>query len=284
VFSAVFLYGAALTYGATGSTRFGAALIDGRQPLFLLGQALMIIGLLFKSARCPSTSGRPMPTPAPGGGHRLHGAVIKVGGFTALGAVWLNLARCSRATPPPASCRSTPTSRFDRRRRPAAAGDHHLPGGGPGQHRPRNFSALRQTSARRMVGYSSVAHAGYMLLASRWRSARSTPRPTAAWRPVVLLVGYAIATAGALTAIAALAGKEDQGDQLHALAGQGRAQPFHGLMLTVFIASFAGVPRQSASSASSWSSAAWCPTATSAWRSSRCSSRWSARPTTSSCW
>ena len=56
------------------------------------------------------------------------------------------------------------------------------------------------------------------------------------------LVGYAIATAGALTAIAALAGREDQGDQLHALAGQGRAQPFHGLMLTVFIASFAGVP------------------------------------------
>jgi NADH-quinone oxidoreductase subunit N len=56
------------------------------------------------------------------------------------------------------------------------------------------------------------------------------------------LVGYAISTAGALTALAALSGRDDLGDELHNLGGQARAYPLHGLVLTVFIASFAGLP------------------------------------------
>jgi NADH-quinone oxidoreductase subunit N len=102
-----------------------------------------------------------------------------------------------------------------------------------------NFSALKQTSARRIVAYSSVAHAGYMMLALALPSTGEQLQLGSLW---FYLVGYSIATAGALSAFAAIAGKDDLGDNLSGLAGQGRAQPFYGLMLTIFLISIAGIP------------------------------------------
>jgi NADH-quinone oxidoreductase subunit N len=55
-------------------------------------------------------------------------------------------------------------------------------------------------------------------------------------------VGYSIATAGALSAFAAISGRDDLHDNISGLAGQGRAQPFYGLMLTIFLISIAGIP------------------------------------------
>jgi NADH-quinone oxidoreductase subunit N len=245
VFSAVLLYGAALTYGATGSTHFGVAPLADRGNLFLLGQTLLIIGLLFKLGVVPFHFWSPDAyTGAPAAVTGFMGSVIKVGGFAALGAIWLNLAAVVSGSHPggvlPLDAAVTVT---------AAAADKlqtltliflvlavvSIVIG--------NFSALRQTSVRRLIAFSSVAHAGYMLLAlplpALAASGTTTLQLGSLW---FYVVGYGVATAGALTALSALAGKEDQGDQLHTLAGQGRAQPFHGLMLTVFIASFAGVP------------------------------------------
>jgi len=102
-----------------------------------------------------------------------------------------------------------------------------------------NFSALRQTSARRLLAFSSVAHAGYMLLAFDLPAGVGTVNLSGLW---FYLVGYAVATAGALTALATLSGREDTGDDLVGLAGQGRAHPFHGVVATIFLVSFAGVP------------------------------------------
>ena len=245
VFSAVLLYGAALTYGATGTTHFGATPLAGRDGLFLLGQALLIIGLLFKVGVVPFHFWSPDAyTGAPAAVTGFMGAVIKIGGFTALGAVWLNLVAVLSGTHPggalPLLASVTVSGKATAALQPftliflVLAIVSVIIG---------NLSALTQSSVRRMVAYSSVAHAGYMLLALPLPEL--TPAGTATYSLGSLwfyLVGYGLATAGALTAIAALAGKEDQGDQLHTLAGQGRAQPFHGLMLTVFIASFAGVP------------------------------------------
>lgn len=245
VFSAVFLYGAALTYGATGSTHFGVSPLADRGTLLLLGQTLMIVGLLFKVGVVPFHFWSPDAyTGAPAAVTGFMGAVIKIGGFAALGAIWLNLAAVLSLSHPggvlPLDAAVTVTATAAAKLQPATliflvlAIISIVIG---------NFSALRQTSARRLVAYSSVAHAGYMLLALPLTVGASEGTSTlqlgSLW---FYLVGYGIATAGALTAIAALSGKEDQGDQLHGLAGQGRAQPFNGLMLTVFIASFAGVP------------------------------------------
>lgn len=243
VFGAVFVYGLALTYGATGTTRLGAAALAGREQLWLLGQALVMVALLFKVGVVPFHFWSPDAyTGAPAAVTGFMGAVIKVAGFAALGAVWLNLVAARAGTHPggvlalDAAVIVTPA---------AAKGllvfttlflllalMSILIG---------NFSALRQTSARRLVAFSSVAQAGYMLLALvlPLSSLDETFSLGALW---LYVVGYAVATAGAMTAIAAMAGREDGDDTLAGLAGQGRASPFHGAVLTVFVASFAGLP------------------------------------------
>jgi NADH-quinone oxidoreductase subunit N len=91
------------------------------------------------------------------------------------------------------------------------------------------------------VAFSSVAQAGYMLLALvlPLSSQVESFALGALW---LYVVGYGLATAGAMTAIAAMAGREDGNDTLAGLAGQGRVSPLHGAVLTVFVASFAGLP------------------------------------------
>jgi NADH-quinone oxidoreductase subunit N len=243
VFSAVFLYGAALTYGATGSTHFGAPLIQGRENLLHLGQLLIIIGLLFKVGAVPFHFWSPDAyTGAPAAVTGFMGAVIKIGGFAALGAVWLNLITVTggQATPDAVLALDAPVI--------ASAGALN-----PWMHQFSlvfiflgvlsvllgNFSALKQTSARRLVAFSSVAHAGYMLLAFAMPLEDEKVQLGGLW---FYLVGYGLATAGTMSAIAAMSGPQDANDNLAGLAGQGRAAPLYGLVLTVFLASFAGIP------------------------------------------
>ncbi len=249
VFSAVFLYGIALTYGATGGTRYGLAVVAGREHLLLVGHALLFVGLLFKVGAVPFHFWSPDAyTGAPSAVTGFMGAVIKVGGFTALGALWLNLigslggAATTLAHGPlalDATVVLTPAARDTLQ--PFAlmflvVGLLSIVLG--------NFSALKQTNARRLIAFSSVAHAGYMLLALALPQLGrgELDHEFALGSLWFYLVGYAIATAGALAALAALSGKEDANDSMQGLAGQGRAAPFYGLVLTVFVASFAGVP------------------------------------------
>ena len=243
IFSAIFLYGAALAYGATGTTHFGGALVDGeaRKPLLWLGQALMTIGLLFKVGAVPFHFWTPDAyTGAPSVVTGFMGAVIKVGGFAALGALWLNAVAVFSGQPPAAplalnaavavtALGQTTLERFHLIFLVLALLSVVLG----------NFSALRQTSARRLIAYSSVAHAGYMLLAFALPQDSSQFQLTSVW---YYLVGYSICTAGALAALAAISGKEDAGDDLNGLSGQGRAHPFYGMVATVFLVSIAGIP------------------------------------------
>ena len=53
IFSAIFLYGVALVYGATGTTHFFASCLDGREALYGIGVLLTVIGLLFKAGAAP---------------------------------------------------------------------------------------------------------------------------------------------------------------------------------------------------------------------------------------
>jgi NADH-quinone oxidoreductase subunit N len=93
-----------------------------------------------------------------------------------------------------------------------------------------------------MIAYSSIAHTGYLLLAFALPAGGEDGAIVQLSSLWYYLVAYAIATAGALTAIAALSGREDAADDLAGLAGRGRTHPLHGLALTVFMASFAGIP------------------------------------------
>ncbi len=237
VFSAIFLYGTALLYGATGSTRFGAPVLDGRGTYALLGAALMAAGLLFKVGSVPFHAWAPDAyTGAPVAVTGLMGAIIKVGAFAGLGALWLGLAS---GTGLPVALDAAVT--------PSAAVRTHLL-------EPLsllivisailslvvgNFAALKQTSVRRLIGYSAIANAGYMALAFVLPASGEALDLRPLW---LYAVGYAIATAGALTAVASLAGTEDTKDDLAGLHGRGRQMPLYGFALTVCLASFAGLP------------------------------------------
>jgi NADH-quinone oxidoreductase subunit N len=240
VFSALLVYGIALSYGATGTTRMGASPLADHEGLLIFGQTLVVIGLLFKVGAVPFHFWSPDAyTGAPAAITGLMGAVVKIGGFAGLGAVWLNLlaALGGSSAGPLALDASVPVTGLakahlrDLQLVLLLLGLMSVVLG--------NFAALKQTSVRRLIAYSSVAHAGYMLLAF------ALPQPGAELSLGALwfyLIGYAIVTAGALSAVAAMSGPEDANDTLGGLAGQGRAMPFHGLVLTVFMASFAGIP------------------------------------------
>ncbi|MEK7413505.1 MAG: NADH-quinone oxidoreductase subunit N [Planctomycetota bacterium] len=236
IFSGVFLYGAALHYGATGSTRFCAAIVGDRQQLELIGAALMAAGMLFKVGSVPFHAWAPDAyTGAPVAVTGLMGAIIKVGGFAGLGTLWLGIA-AGDGSKVALDAMVVPTATARHILEPlgvliAVSAILSMVVG--------NFGALKQTSVRRLIGYSAIAHAGYMSLSFILPGVGDGIDLRPLW---LYAVGYALATAGALTAIAAMSGNDDLGDDIQSLHGRGRQLPLYGLGLTVFLASFAGLP------------------------------------------
>jgi len=98
-----------------------------------------------------------------------------------------------------------------------------------------NLVAIRQTSLRRLLAYSAIAHAGYMLLGI----VAHTQQSLAAL--LYYVITYALATLGAFAVIAVV---EDQRgtDQLAHFDGLGRQAPVLSLGLAIFILSLAGIP------------------------------------------
>jgi NADH-quinone oxidoreductase subunit N len=99
-----------------------------------------------------------------------------------------------------------------------------------------NFAALTQTNLKRMLAYSSIAHAGYILVALAARSAIGTAAA------MFYLVAYALMNIGAFAVVIHLAGKDERHLKIEDLAGLGRRQPVTAAMLTIFLMSLIGVP------------------------------------------
>ncbi|MCE9606797.1 MAG: NADH-quinone oxidoreductase subunit N [Planctomycetia bacterium] len=108
-----------------------------------------------------------------------------------------------------------------------------------------NVVALWQTDIRRMLAYSSIAHAGYMLvglavdLAAR-RSGIDTVDGVGA--ALFYVAVYSLATAGTFAGLTYLSGRKKQIDTLEDLAGIGRAYPATALAIAVFMFSLTGLP------------------------------------------
>ena len=94
-----------------------------------------------------------------------------------------------------------------------------------------NFAALLQTNIKRMLAYSSIAHAGYVLVAL---SARSEPG-TAAAR--FYLAAYALMNIGAFAAVSHITGKGERYQNIDDFAGLGRKQPLTAAMFSIFLLS-----------------------------------------------
>ena len=99
-----------------------------------------------------------------------------------------------------------------------------------------NLAAIAQRSVRRLLAYSAVAHAGYMLvglLASRKEDGIASM--------LFYVTTYALTTVGAFAVVAVV--QEDTGnDQLHSFAGLSRRAPVLSFCLMIFLLSLAGIP------------------------------------------
>lgn len=99
-----------------------------------------------------------------------------------------------------------------------------------------NFAALAQTNVKRMLAYSSVAHAGYVLVALAARSEIGTAAA------MFYLAAYSLMNLGAFAVVIHMAGKGERHVKISDLAGLGQRQPVTAALLTIFILSFIGVP------------------------------------------
>jgi NADH-quinone oxidoreductase subunit N len=99
-----------------------------------------------------------------------------------------------------------------------------------------NFAALTQTNIKRMLAYSSIAHAGYVLVALRARSEDGTAAV------MFYLAAYALMNVGAFAAVAYLSGRGDRFVNVEDFKGLARKQPLVAAMFTIFLLSLIGVP------------------------------------------
>jgi NADH-quinone oxidoreductase subunit N len=99
-----------------------------------------------------------------------------------------------------------------------------------------NLGALLQTNVKRMLGYSSIAHAGYVMVAL---TAASTVGVSAA---MFYLASYAVMNIGAFAVIGYVASRNERFVKIEDLAGLGRRQPAVAALLSIFVFSLIGVP------------------------------------------
>ncbi|MGA7921835.1 MAG: NADH-quinone oxidoreductase subunit N [Candidatus Acidiferrales bacterium] len=221
--TAFFLYGIAMTYGATGSTRIDLVQTaleqtlaqQGRlESLAIVGLALMFVGLGFKVVAAPFQIYGPdvyegAPTPvtallASGPKAATFALMLRIF-YVAFGtagnfwfwAVWISalLTMCMG-----------------------------------------NFAALVQTNVKRMLAYSSIAHAGYILVAF----AASSVYGVAA--VLFYLAAYALMKVGAFLVVAHLGQRDERRLDITDYAGLASRQPVLAACFTLFLLSLLGLP------------------------------------------
>ncbi len=99
-----------------------------------------------------------------------------------------------------------------------------------------NITALAQKDIKRMLAYSSIAHAGYILIAFT-----TGDRELASSMLYYLLV-YSFMNVGAFTAVIMLGRKGEENTDIDSYAGLGARHPFIALCMSIFLLSLAGIP------------------------------------------
>ena len=217
--SAVFLYGVALVFAATGSTSMydTAAFLEGsillRPGILLIGVALLIVGLAFKVSAAPFHVWAPdVYQGAPGG----------VVGFLAAGAKVAGFAALARVLVVPLATRIDDWA-------PALgvlAAVSIVVG---------TLAALAQTDIKRMLAYSSVAHAGFILTGLVAGSAGVDDM----WFYVAT---YAVQVVGAFTVVSLVAGAGSGEAPLARLAGLSERSPWLAATLGLMMIAMGGIP------------------------------------------
>ena len=227
--AAIFLYGASLLFTATGELGFAAIAQHAAAPtpLFLVGSGLVTVGFAFKLAAVPFHLWAPdvyegAPTPVVA----FLAAGVKAAVFAALVRLLL------MALGDPAVARS-------------GIGWGHLifafcllsmvVG---------NVMALLQDNVKRMLGFSWIAHAGYVFLGV---TAAAWGRPEVIDSVAIYLLAYGISAVGAFAVVGAVEHRrrlegEDASGHIDELAGLSKRSPAMAFAMAVFMLSLAGIP------------------------------------------
>ncbi len=213
------LYGTALLFGATGTTNFeglrnSAAAAEPRQNLmFMVGVALLLVGLGFKISMAPFHQWTPdvyqgAPTPVTA----FMIAATKAGGFAGLiRLLYWGLAPARDVWMPLLAVLAAVTMTWG------------------------NVGALLQRNIKRMLAYSSIAHAGYVLVGVLSGSLGFVA-------VLVYLLIYALMNLGAFGVILLLEDGEREVLDLEEYRGLARFHPGAALLMSLFLLSLAGFP------------------------------------------
>ena len=218
--SAIFLYGIALVYGATGTTSLsGIALFLRGNVLFeqgtlVAGIALLLVGLGFKVAAVPFHmwtpdvyQGAPSPVTA------FMASATKAAGFAALLRVFMVAFLNYRTDWQPIVW--------------GLAALTLMVG---------SIGMLLQVDLKRMLAYSSIAHAGYVLMALQTASVRG--RESA----LFYLFVYTFMVVGSFAVVTVLSMKGDDDHSIAGLKGLAFRRPVLGSLLVLFMLAQAGIP------------------------------------------
>ncbi len=214
--TAFFLYGVAMMFGATGSTYvadIARSLQNGAPTLAYLGIALMIVGLGFKVAAAPFQIWTP---------DVYEGAPAPIVGLMSTGpkaAAFAVLLRVLFGTNAPGwfwiiwICAALSMTLG-------------------------NLGALVQQNVKRMLAYSSIAHAGYLLVA--FTATKDMPLGISA--AMFYAASYAAMNVGAFAIVSHFANAGEKYVLVDDYAGLGRRSPVLAAVLTIFLLSLIGIP------------------------------------------
>ena len=237
VFSTIFLYGVALIYGATGSTHIFAAVIAGRGMLYGMGVLLALFALLFKAGAAPVHFWvADVYTGASVAVTGFMAAVVKVGALAALGTLWLGSLVTRIGSAPAWNLAEQVTIHSENKSLFYVIIVVSVLSMAIGA-----FGGLAQKSIRRIMAFSAVMNAGFIVIGLLLPD-YATEGTVQMGAMYYFLITYAIGSAGALTGIAYLAGKDDKNETLEDIQGRGRKRPYVAVATTVCLASLAGMP------------------------------------------
>ena len=218
--SAFFLYGLALLYGATGTTvlgRVGGRLADaglGGDPLAVAALVLIVVGLAFKASAVPFH----MWTP-----DVYEGAPTPITAF---------MATATKAAALAAFVRVFSDALLDLvddwKIAIAVVAALTIAVG--------NIAALRQESMKRLLAYSGVAQAGYLLIGVATGTVRGTEAV------IYYLFAYLVMTLAAFAVVVVREREVPDGDRITSFRGYARRNPMLGIVLTLAMLSLAGIP------------------------------------------
>ncbi len=215
--SAIFLFGGALVYAGTGTTNLSAAFASTASPMVQAGFLLLLAGFLFKVAAVPFHMWTPdVYEGAPTAVTAFMATAVKAAAFGAFARILALMPIGSGGTAAVLWWVAAVTMTVG------------------------NVAALTQSNIKRMLAYSSIAHAGTMMIGLAVFA--KTGDAEALSGILYYLLAYALMNLGAFGVVILWGGPSEERLEIGEWAGMGWKSPAAGAALSVFMISLAGIP------------------------------------------